>query len=92
MTPSNLLVLWNSLRSSGTPGENIAVASELEGSSFLVPAVGNSSRCWAGLGLLVAKGMEVDHNSPDEEDSADEAHVHPDLGPRPVGGILGVLI
>lgn len=29
MTPSSLLVLWNSLRSSGTPGENIAVASDL---------------------------------------------------------------
>lgn len=29
MTPSSLLVLWNSLSSSGTPGENIAVARDL---------------------------------------------------------------
>lgn len=30
MTPSSLFVLWNSLRSSGTPGENIAVANDLD--------------------------------------------------------------
>lgn len=34
MTPSSLFVLWNSLRSSGTPGENIAVANDLEHGRF----------------------------------------------------------
>lgn len=93
MTPSSLFVLWNSLRSSGTPGENIAVANDLEHGRFklsqfhsvVIPPVAGR-----GLGFLEAKGDGGGPHSPDEEDPADEAHVHPDLGPRPVGGVLWV--
>lgn len=68
--------------------------------AFLAPAVHKSSRCWAVLvetlgsqeAKMIKGGWATFVYSPDEQQTADEAQVHPDLGPRPVGRVIWVRV